>query len=109
MVTNELKALAAATILNKLLKNSFFNICDVDRAADVLGHNQHCEEYELLRGLHCVDYAKMPRALREKIPGLVQTCLGIESVPEVFAPMRLDLEMFKEEPKQKSWKFWLVK
>lgn len=107
MVTDEMKALAAVTIINKTLTQSYFSICDVDQAANVLSRNQYCEEYEVLRALHCVDYAKMPRPLREKVPDLIRICLGIEEVPQVFAPLKLDLQMIVEPVKQKTWKSWL--
>lgn len=107
MVNDEMRALAAATIINKTLTQSFFSICDIDRAAAVLSRNQYCEEYEILRTLHCVDYSKMPRALRERVPDLIRTCLGIEEVPQVFAPLKLDMQMIAQPQKAKSWRDWI--
>lgn len=109
MITDELKAMAAAAILNKTFESSFFSICAVRDAAEMLGRNPHCEEFTLLYGLHCVSYAKMPRELREKIPGLVALCLGLESQSSAFQPVALDIKLLDDrkltKPKNKflSW------
>lgn len=93
MISNELKAMAAAAALNKTLQSSFFSICSVNDAAKILNRNPHCEEYDFLRGLHCVDYSTMPRQLREQIPVLVSVCLGFDQVPDSFKPVEMNIQL----------------
>lgn len=109
MITNELKAMATTAILNKTLKSSFFSICSIDEAAKVMGRNPHCEEYDLLRSLHCVDYSKMPRELREKIPSLVALCLGLETESPVFKPSELEIKLLATDKpaKRNAFLSWM--
>lgn len=77
----DLKKLAAMTALNNMLQQGHFSICAVDDAAKLLGmRNGRCDAYNTLHALHCIDYAKMPKELRDAIPGLIQQVLGVEPV-----------------------------
>ena len=70
------KAEVAIVAINEMMKKSFFSICAVDRAADVLGVRPRKESYDMLHALHCVNFSSMPRSLQEKIPYLIADCLG---------------------------------
>lgn len=66
--------LRAAT--RKLFDNSFFSICTVDKLMKLVGTNARTPAYTQLSALHCVNYADMPKDLRERIPHLVRECLA---------------------------------
>jgi hypothetical protein len=74
----KLKELAAMTALNKMLADGHFSICTVDSVAAMLNVRPAGDSYNILRTVHCVDYAKMPAELREAIPSLIKECLGID-------------------------------
>lgn len=77
---DDLKQLAAMTALNEMLARGSFSICTIDTVAKMLGIDPHGEAYDLLRPLHCIDYSKMPRPLRDAIPDLIRQCLGVETI-----------------------------
>lgn len=77
---DDLKQLAAMTALNETLAGNHFSICAIDNAGKLLGVNPKGEAYDTLHALHCIDYAKMPRQLREAIPDLIRQCLGVDTI-----------------------------
>lgn len=72
---NDTKALVAITALNKMFDSDHFSICTIDSVAEMLGVIPDAEAYETLQPLHCVDWQKMPKALRDRVPGLIQQAL----------------------------------
>ena len=75
-----LKELAAMTAVNEQLKARHWSICVIDRAARLLNVSARGDAYDILHALHCIDYNKMPRELRDSIPDLIKQCLGINPV-----------------------------
>ena len=74
----DLKQLSALTALNSMMAKDWFDICTVDRVAELLGVScGGSEAYKILHPLHCVAWAKMPQELRDAVPGLIQECIGI--------------------------------
>lgn len=73
---NDTKALVAITALNKMFESGSFSICTIDNVAQMLGVIPDAEAYETLRSLHCVDWQKMPKVLRDRVPGLIQQALA---------------------------------
>jgi hypothetical protein len=76
----DLKKMAATTALNTMLADRHFSICTVDAVARMLNVIPAGDAYNILRTVHRIDYDKMPAALREKIPELIQSCLGVAPV-----------------------------
>ena len=72
----DVKALAALTALNAMFAGSHFSICTLDKAAELLGVRPEPEARTILSALHCIDWVKMPRELRDQVPGLIQQALG---------------------------------
>lgn len=80
--SHDLTTEVAITTINKLLKKSYFSICDIDRVAQMLRINpRNSSAYDILSALHCVDYADMTPNVRNAIPTLITECL---SQSEVF-------------------------
>lgn len=75
---DNIKQLAALTALNEMFAKGHFSISTIDSVATMLGVDPKGDAYNTLRPLHCIDYAKMPAALREEIPRLVKDCLGVQ-------------------------------
>lgn len=81
-LTDSLKADVAVSSINTLLRKSFFDICIIDNVAKLMGVNIiGSDAYKILRTLHCVDHAAMPRNVYEAIPALIAECFD---QPEVF-------------------------
>lgn len=81
---DDLKALAALTALNEMFASSHFSICTIDKVATLLGVHPQRDAYNTLRTLHCVDWNRMPRQLRDSVPQLVQQALADGSTPVQF-------------------------
>jgi hypothetical protein len=80
-MSDELKQQIAVTALNEMMRGNHFNICAIDRVADMLGVNARASEaHRTLCPLHCIDWNKMPPQVREAVPGLIQECLGVAPV-----------------------------
>ena len=77
----ELKQEIAITALNNMMRKSFFSICEVRDAANLLGIPMHGEAYDTLKALHCVDYAQMSPAVRAAIPKLIA---DVFNRPDIF-------------------------
>jgi hypothetical protein len=77
-MTDDLKQLSALTSLNHMMRGGHFSICTIDSVAELLGIEvRGSEAYKVLRPLHCIDWNKMPPALKDAVPGLINECLGI--------------------------------
>jgi hypothetical protein len=71
----------ALTALNDMMSKGHFNICTIDRVAELLGVQlRGSAAYKALGPLHCIDWARMPQEVRDAVPGLIQECLGIAPV-----------------------------
>lgn len=66
----------ATAVLNEMMRGSFFSICDLNKAARLLGVEPSGEAMEILRKLHCVEWRLMPPTLRESIPALISEVLS---------------------------------
>lgn len=63
--------------LNKMMRSSFFSICEIDRLGEMLGVPvRSTQAYKLLYPLHCMHWDQMPNEVREAVPGLIKECLG---------------------------------
>lgn len=72
----ETQQLVLRTATRKLFDKRYFDICTVDTLMKLIGTTAPTHAYTQLRALHCVDYADMPKDLRERIPHLVRECLA---------------------------------
>ena len=71
--------MAVASALNKILTQSYFDICTIDKCAEALNIRvKDKQEYKILSTLHCVNYGQMPRELRSQLPKLIAECLEIQ-------------------------------
>lgn len=77
----ELKQEIAITALNNMMRKSFFSICEVRDAANLLGIPVNGEAYDTLKALHCVDYSAMSPAVRQAIPQLIAE---VFNRPDIF-------------------------
>lgn len=74
VVTPSIKRLTIQAALDKLLSQSHFSICDLDRIMELIGSRKN-EAYAVLHTLHCVHYDKMDARLRQQIPSLINEVL----------------------------------
>lgn len=72
----ETQQLVLRTATRQLFDSRYFSICTVDKLLKLVGTNARTPAYTQLSALHCVDYADMPKELRERIPYLVRECLA---------------------------------
>lgn len=72
---------AAVVAINKVLTAKRFDICTVREVAELLGGDTNCQEFSILRTIHCVEYKEMPPNMRESIPELIAICM---KRPDVF-------------------------
>lgn len=70
--TQQLVVQAAIT---RLFSERHFSICRLDEVMELTGAHKSSDAYRLLRPLHCVDYASMDPALRDRVPLLVREAL----------------------------------
>ena len=75
---DDLKEMTAVVALNSMMDKGYFDICTIDKVAKLLNVSAKSDSYLILSALHCVDFGKMPPALRDSIPSLIQECLGIK-------------------------------
>ena len=81
MIDDDLKHATVLAALNDMVRRGHFNVCTLDRCADILGLQlKGSEQYKLLSALHCVDFAAMPPNVRTALPGWIRECLNLESV-----------------------------
>lgn len=77
---SDLKALAAVAALNEMFCKGYLSICTIDTIGKMLGRNPKGEAYDILHSLHCVHFDRMPKDLRDSIPGLIRQCLDVEPI-----------------------------
>lgn len=85
-MSNDLKEVAAATALNVMMERGWLSICTIDQVAKLLGRNPRGDAYDVLHTLHCVNFDKMPRDLRDQIPSLIQQCLDVAPTDRFATP-----------------------
>lgn len=68
---DETSRLVIATAMRDMIAKGYVNICTVDECLKVAGVIANAHAMKLLRPLHCVKFAEMPRELVEKIPTLL--------------------------------------
>lgn len=83
-----LLAETAANILNRMMIGAHLSICDIDKAAKLLGVPETGDTYEKLRKLHCVAWSDMPKALRDQVPALINELLGSDQYHFAFSAPR---------------------
>lgn len=74
--------LVLQTATRKLFDSRHFSICTVDSLMKLVGTTARTPAYTQLHALHCVDYADMPKELRDRIPHLVRECLTTPTADE---------------------------
>ncbi|EIL99109.1 hypothetical protein [Rhodanobacter thiooxydans] len=77
---DDIKQQVAITALNKMMSQGHFSICTIDQIAKMLDITPDPEAYAVLRPLHCIDYATMPRDLYARLPDLIQAALSGQKV-----------------------------
>lgn len=104
---DDLKEMTAVVALNSMMDKGYFDICTIDKVAKLLNVPvAKSESYLLLSTLHCVDFGKMPPALRESIPSMIQECLGIKPTYQFKSAkigQVIELVPPTAEPKQNSF------
>jgi hypothetical protein len=71
----------ALTVVAKMLKSNYFDVCTVDKVCKLIGANASGAAYDMLHALHCVHYSDMPPQVKEGIPALMR---------EVFSQVKID-------------------
>ena len=101
---DNLKELSALTALNEMMMKGWFDICVINKVAELLGVNPRCEAYRIVAPLHCIDFDKMPDELRVAIPRLIQECLGIAPIFQFKTIVRAVIDVTPEQkPGRYSW------
>lgn len=81
LLTNDVPASERARVLvikaavQQLFDERHFSICDLRTIMAIVGTPREGKAFEMLRGLHCIPYAKMEPALRDLVPELVNEAL----------------------------------
>jgi len=84
--------------LKKLLEGRHFCICDLDDIGKLLGVDpKGSEHYNVLRTFHCVDYAAMPREVRDDMPQMIMEALTPKYNLEAMTDALLSVNSFKNE------------
>jgi len=76
----------ALTAVRKMLKGRYLDITTVRSVCEVIGANANGAAFDMLSALHCINYADMPRDVREGIPALMR---------EVFSQAKIDDEVIQ--------------
>lgn len=100
-----------ALLLMKFFQEKWLDICNLDKLrgvfAAICAQNHQANrygnapvKYEILSGLHCVDYADMPPEIRSGLPAAVQQVLNLndETGPLIFGPNWLHMKDFLANP-----------
>lgn len=66
-MNDEFTRQAVAASLRKMFEGTHLNICAIDDALKALGIKPIAAQYDSLRVLHCVDWARMEPAFREQV------------------------------------------
>lgn len=70
----KLAVMAANIAIKEMLRGRYFNICAIDAVGHALGINVHCQSYNILRAVHCVDFSRLPQEFKDQIPALIADC-----------------------------------
>lgn len=98
MTTDPLLLQTASTIINRMLsESSWFDVCAVTKAADLLGVYKQSPQFEGLRKYHCVNWRDMPAELRTRVLAELAQAFG-EYAPRI----RLSGEAAREAARQ-AW------
>ncbi len=97
----------AVTAINEMLRDKHFSICTVRDVAAMLNVNPDCQEYRILKTLHCVDYADMTKNVRDAIPGLIAACLDQNVFQFPLPSERLKATVIEAPQKPAAAKFRL--
>lgn len=79
---DNIQEMAAMTALNDMFKRGHFSICTIDSIAKMANVNPKGRAYDILHTLHCVDFDKMPKELREEVPNMIRECLSLSPIYE---------------------------
>ena len=101
IIMDKIKEIAALTALNDMMAKGWFDICVINKVADLIDVNPSGDAYRILAVLHCIHYDKMPADLRDSIPDLVQQCLGIAPI---FQFKTLNQKVIDVTPERRSEK-----
>ena len=85
-ITDEEKLITCEAIFNKMFKNTFFSICDVDRVINILNIEFFMESnlYEgFLYPLHCKYFKDMDDSTIEKLKEICYKLIDKHELPEV--------------------------
>lgn len=84
-MADDLKHLAALAALNDMMAKGYANICTIDKVAELLDINPKLagDAYKTLHALHCVHFDKMPAALRDRVPELIEQVLKVAPTPAI--------------------------
>jgi hypothetical protein len=97
VIDDDLKHATVLTALNDMVRRGHFNVCTLDRCADILGLQlKGSEPYKLLGALHCVDFASMPPDVRKAVPEWIRQCLNLEPLAMVEIAQRNSPHPFNE-------------
>jgi hypothetical protein len=72
---SDIKVMAATAALQKMLTQSYFDICTIDNIIKMLCLVPDKDAYDILRTLHCVHYNQMPAELLEQLSILIMRVL----------------------------------
>lgn len=96
-MTTDLRELAAVTALNAMMAKGWMDICTIRSVAEMLGRDPRGDAFGILHSLHCIHFDKMPPALRDAIPALIEQCLDCAPTHRFTID---DAEFWKEEARQ---------
>ena len=92
MDMKELKIIAAKDIVVKTMTDTYFSVCDIRKALDLLGTPCACQDSMLiLASVHCVSYTAMNPIIRENIPKLVKKVFGFSHNMQSHIPTQVML------------------
>ena len=102
----EFQLLSVQQTLKKLLFGDTFYISDLDGLAKLLGAEVGGDDYQALRGLHCMKWAEMPTQLREQARRKVVELLGLDLpiAEEIRPPAPENSEPQVLRPRLSFWK-----
>lgn len=72
---SDLKLLAAQAALTKMLSDSYFRVCTIEKIVEMNGLKPDREAMAILQTLHCVHYNQMPPELLNALPELIARVL----------------------------------
>lgn len=79
-MSKDLQMLAAEAALRKMIEDSHFSICTLDKIVRMMGVKPDADAYNILSSLHCVHYNQMQPRLLEALPDLIHKVLSSPSM-----------------------------